>query len=66
MRREMHEVFVWFRMLVFIDPQICESDKVGLPSCLRKKTIGLSVFLDRNEHIRDRAEYHWPFHSKRE
>lgn len=37
MRREMHEVFVWFRRLVFIDPQICESNKVGLPSYLRKE-----------------------------
>lgn len=59
----MHEVSVW---LVFIDPRICESDKVGLPSYLRKKTIGLSVFLARNEHIGDRAGHRSPFHSKRE
>lgn len=41
----MHEVFVWFRRLVFIDPRTCESFKVGLPSYLRKKTMGLSVLL---------------------
>lgn len=62
MRREMHEVFVW---LVFVDPQICESYKVGLSSYLRKNNRAFCSPA-RNEHIRDRAKNHWPFHSRRE
>lgn len=44
MRR--HKIFMSFKRLVFIDPQICESDKVGLTSKLSKgKTIEFFCFI---------------------